>query len=272
MKEDPKGTLKKLAELGYKYIEPFAHAGVGGKSYGLYMELEEARDYLAEIGLRVVGAHYYPLSCDGLEAFCAYYAALGVKQIGCGGAHFPGGMPDVMAKCKLMSNDSKVAAAHGLKYYYHNHYREYQLIDGKQIIDIIMDSTDPQYVYYQMDNFWTARGGVDPVKEMERFGKRILMLHQKDFNKDAGEPLNIFEERIDINKPVSMEEDQKTRLLSLFAEVGTGILPIQEYIDAGNKIGVEYMLLEQDKTSMGEMKSIAVSMEAFRKFKGIEWD
>ncbi|MDD2955308.1 MAG: hypothetical protein PHD67_03205 [Oscillospiraceae bacterium] len=273
LKKDPKGTLKQIADLGYKYIEPFANPKIGDeKSYGLQMDLEEAKAYLAELGLKVAGAHYYPLGCDGFAGFCKYYAALGAKQVGSGGAHFPGGMPDVQAKCKLMNIDSKIAYAYGLKYYYHNHYREYQLVEGKQIIDVILESSDPKYVWYQMDNFWAARGGVDPVKEMERLGSRVLLLHQKDYSKDAGEPVNIFEKRVDINKPVTMEFDQTTRLLPLYAEVGTGILPIQDYIDAGNKIGVEYMFLEQDKTRMGEMESIAVSMKAFKKFKGIEWE
>ena len=72
--------------------------------------------------------------------------------------------------------------------------------------------------------------------------------------------------------PISKDFDQTTRLLELYAEVGTGLLPIQDYIDAGNKAGIQYVLLEQDKTQIGEMESIKVSMEAFRKFHGTEWE
>ncbi len=54
--------------------------------------------------------------------------------------------------------------------------------------------------------------------------------------------------------------------------MGTGILPIQDYIDAANEVGVPYILLEQDFTTMDEIDSIQTSMDAFRKFKGIEWD
>ena len=55
-------------------------------------------------------------------------------------------------------------------------------------------------------------------------------------------------------------------------EVGTGVLPIQNYIDAGNESGVEYIVLEQDYTKLPELESIQVSMDAFRKFRGVEWE
>lgn len=273
LKADPKATLRKVAELGYRYIEPFCFPdGDDERSYGLYMNLEEAKAFLQEVGLQVVSAHYYPLGSAAFDHFCQYYAALGVKHLGCGGAHFPGGMADVERYCELMNHDCAIAAKHGLKYFYHNHYREYQLVEGRQIIDIILEKTKDAGVYYELDNFWAARGGIDPVKEMERLGNRIILLHQKDFSKTAGIPLNIFEQELAIDHPVSKEEDQLTRHLTMFAEVGTGILPIQDYIDAGNRIGVEYMLLEQDKTQIGEIPSITESMKAFHKFTGIEWD
>lgn len=270
--KDPKGTLKQVADLGYKYLEPFANPLPGDEStFGLQMPLEEAKAFLKENRLQVVGAHYYPLGCEAFEEFCNYYKELGAEQVGSGGAHFPGGREDVLEKCQLMAHDAAIAEKCGLKYYYHNHYREYQEFDGEQIIQIIMDNT-PETVHYELDTFWAARGGVDPVQELERWGSRLIpLMHQKDFSKSARVPVNIWEyTRMDF--PISKDFDQTTRLLELYAEVGTGLLPIQDYIDAGNKAGIQYVLLEQDKTQIGEMESIKVSMEAFRKFHGTEWE
>lgn len=270
--KDPKGTLRQVAELGYRYIEPFCHPQPGDEtSFGLYMGLEEARAFLKEVGLQVVGVHYYPLGCEGFEAFCQYYKALGVEQVGSGGAHFPGGQSDVLAKCALMAKDAEIAQKHGLRYYYHNHYREYQEFGGKQVIQLIMENT-PETVCYELDTFWAARGGVDPVKELDRWQSRLIpLMHQKDFSKAARVPVNIWE-YLRQDFPITPEFDQTTRLLELYAEVGTGLLPIQDYIDAGNRVGIQYVLLEQDKTQIGEMASIEASMKAFRKFHGTEWD
>jgi sugar phosphate isomerase/epimerase len=140
------------------------------------------------------------------------------------------------------------------------------------VIDTIMNNTPSDLVFYQLDTFWAARGNIDPVKEIDRLKDRIILLHQKDFSKTAGIPLNVFEQEIDINIPITHEKDQTTRRIETYAEVGTGILPIQDYIDAGNAIGVEYMMLEQDKTLLGEMESVQISMNAFKKYSGVEWE
>ncbi len=270
--QDAKATLAEVARLGYKYLEPFGILDdKGSLSYGLNMPLEEAKAFLDDHDLHVVGGHYYYPGDPQFEAFCEYYAALGSKQVGSGGDKFPGGREEVLRKSELMNKDAEIAKKYGLRYYYHNHYWEYQPFEGETVIDTILNNTDPSLVYYELDTFWGARGGIDPVKEIGRLEDRIILLHQKDFAKDAGEPLNIWEKTADITVPVSPEIDRPTRRLELFAEVGTGILPIQSFIDAGNGIGVEYMFLEQDKTRLGEMESIAKSMEAFKKFTGVEW-
>jgi sugar phosphate isomerase/epimerase len=273
LKEDALGTLKKLSEIGYKYIEPFSFPSEeGDKSYGLGMNATDAKAFLTDNGIGIAGAHYYPLGNPNFEAVCEYYAGLGSKQIGSGGAHFPEGREDVLQKCELMVKDAEIAKQYGLRYYYHNHYREYQPFEGEMVIDTIMNNTPSDLVFYQLDTFWAARGNIDPVKEIDRLKDRIILLHQKDFSKTAGIPLNVFEQEIDINIPITHEKDQTTRRIETYAEVGTGILPIQDYIDAGNAIGVEYMMLEQDKTLLGEMESVQISMNAFKKYSGVEWE
>ena len=113
--KNPKGTLKQVADLGYKYLEPFANPLPGDEStFGLQMPLEEAKAFLKENGLQVVGAHYYPLGCEAFEEFCNYYKELGAEQVGSGGAHFPGGREDVLEKCQLMAHDAAIAEKCGL--------------------------------------------------------------------------------------------------------------------------------------------------------------
>lgn len=50
-------------------------------------------------------------------------------------------------------------------------------------------------------------------------------------------------------------------------------MDIQKIIDTANELGsVEYIILEQDYSKYDQLKSIQISMDAFRKYKGIEWD
>ena len=49
-------------------------------------------------------------------------------------------------------------------------------------------------------------------------------------------------------------------------------LPIQDIIDAASDApNLEYIVLEQDFTQLPELQSIEVSMDAFKKFKGVEF-
>ncbi|MDD2955473.1 MAG: sugar phosphate isomerase/epimerase [Oscillospiraceae bacterium] len=268
LKADPVGTLKKVSDLGYKYIETFGHPQKGDEStFGLGLSRKEAKSLLNSLGLTVVGAHFYPLLPECLEEYCDYYADLGVPQVGCGGTW----EADIAEKAPLLNEAGRIAKKHGLRYYYHNHYQEYCTVNGEYILHQFARDTDPELVYFELDSFWAARGGMDPVKEMEFLKGRLILLHQKDFGKNASQPLNVFE-LLDRGSPVTSEIYQANRPTDTFAEVGTGILPIQTYIDKGNEVGVSHILLEQDKTAMNEIDSIRLSMEAFRKFHGVEWD
>ena len=272
MKKDPIGTIKKIADMGYKALETFGFpSDEGDISFGLGMTLAEAKTMLSQTGLKIAGGHYYYLGNKSFEAYCEYYAELGSKQVGSGGDFFPGGMDELKQKTEMMVKDAQIAKKYGLKYYYHNHFWEYQMFGDKNIMEIMADETPADLIYFEIDNYWAARGGADPVKEAERLGKRLILMHQKDFAKDAGEPINLFEFKIDPNKPIHREDHSNARHVGTFAEVGNGILPIQDYIDAGNKVGVEYIILEQDLTKIDEIESIKISMDAFRKFEGIEW-
>lgn len=274
--KDGLGTMKQVAEIGYKYIEPFSSQrfviGEKEKGYGLGLTRNEAKTFLDDTGIQIVGSHYYYPGNPEFENMCDYFAFLGAKNFGSGGDFYPGGKDELMRKIELMIKDAEIAKKYGLRYYYHNHFWEYQKFDGKTVMEIIAENTDPDLVYFEQDNYWAARGGVDPVKEAEKLGNRLILMHQKDFSKTANEPISLFEQRVDITKPITHEIHQENRHVGTFAEVGNGILPIQDYIDAGNRCGVEYILLEQDLTAIDEIESIKISMAAFKKFEGISWD
>ena len=44
----------------------------------------------------------------------------------------------------------------------------------------MIENTDPESVFFQMDVYWTTRGGKDPVEYLKKYPNRIQMLHIKD--------------------------------------------------------------------------------------------
>ncbi|MDY4191273.1 MAG: TIM barrel protein [Oscillospiraceae bacterium] len=278
MEKDARKTMKTVADLGYKYIETYCYKKKDSNAdesdeinFGLGMDRREAKAFLDASGIKVVGGHYYYPGNPVFEKMCDYYASLGGIQFGSGGDFFSGGMDELKRKMELMVKDAEIAKSYGLRYYYHNHFWEFQKFGDEYVWDIMVKELPKDLVWFELDNYWAARGGMNPVDVIKKTGDRLILLHQKDFSKTAGVPLNLFESVIDPTGPLTQKMHGDNRHVTDFAEVGNGILPIQDYITAGNEVGVEYILLEQDLTAIDELDSIRISMDAFKKFSGVEW-
>lgn len=272
--KDPYGTLAKLAEIGYKYVEGANHNAAEDPGVGFNVSAEEMKKILDEAGLQMVGCHVQPLELDIIDRVLDYHQALGNRQIGIGIDFFPYGDLDiVLRRCELYNQIGERCRERGMRFYYHNHYHEFQTFGEKYLYDIIMENTDPELVFIEIDTYWVARGGVDPIALMEKYLDRLVLLHQKDFPQDAPQPLVMFENVIDPTADIDMKAFGATVDPKCFTEIGTGTLPIQKIIDAAAAAPhLEYILLEQDHSQLDELESIKVSMDAFRKFSGIEWD
>ncbi len=273
--EDAIGTLEKIAEMGYKYWEPAPYFFGKDKDminrYGLNMTAKDAKKFIGDHGVKIVGTHVDPLTVETYPAALDYFEELGNRNVGFTGDHFSG-LDDLKQKCELYNKIGEIAKSRNMVFYYHNHYQEWQKFEGKFAMDWILELTDPKLVKFELDNFWCARGGADPVKVAYQTRDRLILMHQKDFGKNANGPLNLFEKAVDPNGLVDGSLYDVTRRIDSFAEVGTGVLPIQDYIDVGNELGVPYILLEQDWSHYSNLESVQMSMNAFKKYKGIEWD
>lgn len=106
---------------------------------------------------------------------------------------------------------------------------------------------------------------------IHQYGKRIAVLHEKDFPLDMVDELNSWKV-VDRTKLVDHAAFASTIKPEHFTEVGNGIIKIQDVIDAGNEYGIPYILVEQDHTKLDEIESIKVSMANFKKMRGLEWD
>lgn len=165
----------------------------------------------------------------------------------------------------------KILSGHGMKFLYHNHYHEFQAINGKPVLYHILENTDPQYVDFEVDTFWAMRGGADPIEVIRHVGDRLRMIHQKDFSKTTDSLVNLWTVK-DPNVPIGQDNFGGAHKAEDFCEVGTGIMDIQSTLNAVNEAGAEYVILEQDFTQLTQMESIKISMDSFKKYSGIAWE
>lgn len=130
---------------------------------------------------------------------------------------------------------------HGIGLYYHNHHIEFAKFDGKYMMDIIAENSPAMGM--EIDVHWVQRGGLDPVRTIEKYAGRTAMIHLKDYR--IGElPEAAFGMLETGDFPGFMAEFKN---VVEFAEVGEGNLDFPSIIDAAQAAGAQYLLVEQDE-------------------------
>jgi sugar phosphate isomerase/epimerase len=270
---DPCGTLAHLAESGFTRLEAANHNVRNDPGVGFGVDATELRAHLADLGMSIVGCHINPLDVDTLPRALEYQAELGNTQFGCDIEFFPYGDRDfVLRRAETFNQVGELARSHGMRFYYHNHFQEFQRFGDDYVYDLILDNTDPDLVKLELDTYWMYRGGQDPIAWMQKCADRVILLHQKDFPTDA--PLNLFDGVVSPTENIDMAVFQERKDKRCFTEIGTGVLPIQSILDAAGSLpNLEYLILEQDHTALDEIESVQTSKRAFESsFTGIAWE
>ena len=276
---DPFGTLEKVAELGYRFIEVANHKAEQDAGAGINIPARELKRVTDDLGVRIIGAHFMPTDWADIDAYyrdeaaidrtIAYYGELGSSSISLPIDFFPS-RAYLLERCDLYNRIGEKCRRAGMKFLYHNHYHEFQRFDGEYMLDLIMDNTDPACVGVELDAYWTLRGALNPVEKIRQYGERIAIIHEKDFPFDQVQHLNAWAV-LDQDVPLDVKGFLSQVKPEHFIEVGDGMIKIQDVIDAGNEFGVPYILVEQDYTRLRELESVARSMANFRKMRGLVW-
>jgi sugar phosphate isomerase/epimerase len=129
----------------------------------------------------------------------------------------------------------------GLGLYYHNHHIEFAKFDGKYMLDIIAENSPAMGM--EIDVHWVQRGGLDPVRTLEKYAGRTAMVHLKDYR------IGVMPESalglLDAGDFAGFMTEFKN--VVQFAEVGEGNLDFASIIPAAQAAGAEYLLVEQDE-------------------------
>lgn len=268
---DPWGTLRQLSAAGFTALEAANHSARTDPGVGFGVGAAELRDALAELGMRIVGCHINPLDLDLLPQALDYQVELGNQQIGCDIEFYPYGDVDyVLRRAETFNQVGRLCAERGMRFYYHNHYQEFQEFRGRLVYEVLLENTDPDLVSIEMDTYWVYRGGHDPIEWMRRYPERVILLHQKDFPADAPQPLSMYDGVVARDAQITMDSFDQTLNPLCFIEVGTGVLPIASLIEAASALpNLDYLLLEQDHTTLDEIESVRISQQTISAYPGV---
>jgi len=87
----------------------------------------------------------------------------------------------------------------GLKFAYHNHDFEFEVIEGIRPMDLLLEGTDTNLVSFELDLYWIIKAGADPLEYIKKYPNRFPLWHIKDMGndgsmRDVGEGIIDFEE------------------------------------------------------------------------------
>ncbi len=177
MREDHRGTMTLLVEMGYKYLE---FGGTWGeKPY-------ELKRFMDDIGLVPLagGDSLSNMQGDNLLASIDASLALGKKYLVCYWPWIDDPLDPTwdMVKYAVESLHKIGERCHknGLGFAFHNHYQEFQLLNDKVIYEYILENTDPELVTMEVDLYWAHKGGADIRQYFKKYPGRFELVHVKD--------------------------------------------------------------------------------------------
>ena len=98
----------------------------------------------------------------------------------------PESLEELQTYCDFYNQVGQRCKANGLSFGYHNHDHEFTKIEGVMMYDYMIEHTDPEFVFFQMDVYWTVMGRQSPVDYFHKYPGRFELLHIKD-NKELGQ-------------------------------------------------------------------------------------
>ena len=234
-------TYKKLSEMGYDGPE----SGLGGR----FMSPEEDIALLNKYGLKVADTFGDLSKPDEVLKRTEQY---GVKIVGV--PSIPGEMlhsvEGFQEYAQRLNELAKPFKGTGIKLQYHNHsqeFRNFPQLNGKPGLAILIEETDPDMIVFELDTFWMAAAGADPVQWIEKVSGRIPIIHFKDLAIDW-----------------KAEDGGMGQVYKRFAEIGQGNINWPPIVDACVKAGVEWYCVEQDRTVLDEYECLRISIDYMR--------
>jgi sugar phosphate isomerase/epimerase len=226
LQRDVPGTLKHLRSIGYRHVETAGFLGLTAMEFRHEIDAADLQCHSAHLvfnrndpdplfeDAHALGAHYVVSS-----------AMLSQRAASASGPT----ADDYKQMAQRLNDLGKRAKQAGLDYAYHNHNVEFrQLEDGGIGYDVLLTSTDPDLVAFELDCGWMVSAGFNPVEYFRKHPHRFRMLHIKDFVKGS-------------NISTSLTEDRPQG-----TELGRGYIDCKPILMAADQAGIHDYYVEQE--------------------------
>jgi sugar phosphate isomerase/epimerase len=269
MSEDAKGTLQKVAAIGYKELETAATQ----KGYYYGYKPKELAAMIKDMGMHwrshhVMGAPFDPSRFQNRQAnnqdtararqMAERFKAMaslptlkndyqkladeaaegGLGYLVC--ASIPVGTLDqIKSAAEVFNKAGEACKKNGVQFAYHNHTTEFDQTEGVRPFDYILSNTGKDLVKMELDLAWATKANQDPLELFKQHPDRFPLWHVKDLDKTTKNP----------------------------TAVGSGYIDFKRIFDHAKDSGMKYFFVEQDAapqpienvtTSYNNLKKLSV--------------
>jgi sugar phosphate isomerase/epimerase len=185
MKKDFAGTVRKIADMGYAGVET---AGFPGSTP------QAAAQLFRDLGLKAFSGHLPLPVGDRQKEAIETAQIIGAEWVVSGFGPNDFKTADLIkATCDKFNQAAANAAAAGLKFALHNHWWEFESLDGRPVYKTMLQHLQPN-VHFQIDAYWVQTAGLDPAAVVAELGGRVRLLHAKDGPCQKGVPMTALGE------------------------------------------------------------------------------
>ena len=233
--KDVPDTFKKIGEWGIKYLED----GNDG-TYGYSMK--EYKAMMANNGLTMVSvsAPFEELAKTP-ETVLARAKAYGTKYAVCFWIPHDGHVftiDDANKALEVFNKAGKMFAKEGVTLAYHPHGYEFRPYQGELLMDYIIKKSE--HFDFEMDLYWFANPGEDPVAWLKKYPQEFKLMHLKDCEKGVkGNP--------------NGSADVETNVV-----LGAGQIDIAAAVKEAKKIGIDYLFIEDESSRVVEQVPLSL--------------
>lgn len=228
--KDLVGTLKKIADIGYTSLETAGYRD--GKFYG--KSPKEFKKIANDLGMKVISSHN-GIRPELIDKVVDDNVSLGVDYtvLPYLGNTQRKTLDDYKKLAEIFNTYGEVCKKAGIKFAYHNHAFEFDVMDGKIPFDVLLEGTDPDLVKFELDLYWVKKAGKDPINYFNKYPGRFTMWHIKDMDPTSGK----------------------------YTEVGSGNINFKEIFNQTSKSGMQFFFVELDNSERPALESIKISYD-----------
>lgn len=248
LKRDFRGTLTRIAALGYREVE-FA---------GYFDQPPRAlRTLLDDLGLAAPSAHVD----DRLLGPAGAGIIDAAQTLGHRYLVFPWVDPAQWRdldgwkrRADSFNRAGELCRRAGLQFCYHNHHFEFASLDGRRPYDLLLADCDAQLVKMELDLCWAVAARQDPVALLKADPERFPLVHLKQLKALPA---------LQGDDVLSLKMDEANRLMT---EVGPGAVDFARLLADPASRGIRHFFVEHDAPAT-PLASIETSLRWLRTLK-----